>query len=271
MKPKHNSGVSCLMTKIKFAFYAVFLPILLFGCSSGGTKSRLGDIRYDEVKDQTYIIDDWYRQEGAAMSKLGFWGRIIKEGGRVKFQPVDRLINSFEIDRYPMRVSQGNHEEFKKLVVNVKGITPTYGNVEKIKSEEFDLIVLTPSVLLLLENRLNELFLKENEQITNRIKSENFRFVSKVVIVLNHAHAELLFSDITGSFTLNQENSVAKIQFNNSSEKMESMNLYNGQVIAYQLSKICWKDGNIVETVEDRGLGIDNCSPFDIEHTKTKE
>ena len=108
------------MTKIKFAFYAVFLPILLFGCSSGGTKSRLGDIRYDEVKDQTYIIDDWYRQEGAAMSKLGFWGRIIKEGGRVKFQPVDRLINSFEIDRYPMRVSQGNHEEFKKLVVNVK-------------------------------------------------------------------------------------------------------------------------------------------------------
>ncbi|MBT3260323.1 MAG: hypothetical protein HN366_28320, partial [Deltaproteobacteria bacterium] len=101
--------------------------------------------------------------------------------------------------------------------------------------------------------------------------SENFRFVSKVVIVLNHAHAELLFSDITGSFTLNQENSVAKIQFNNSSEKMESMNLYNGQVIAYQLSKICWKDGNIVETVEDRGLGIDNCSPFDIEHTKTKE
>ena len=84
------------------------------------TKSRLGDIRYDEVKDQTYIIDDWYRQEGAAMSKLGFWGRIIKEGGRVKFQPVDRLINSFEIDRYPMRVSQGNHEEFKNLANKIE-------------------------------------------------------------------------------------------------------------------------------------------------------
>jgi len=248
----------------------VCLLLLLLGCSSG-TVSKLGDIGYDEGKDQTYIIDDWYRQEGAAMAKLGFWGRIITEGGKVKFQPVDRLIDSFEVDRYPMRVSQTNHEEFKKLVVNVKKIIPTYGNLEKITGEEFDLIVLTPSVLLILENRLNDLFQQENEQINSRIKSKNFRFVSKVIIVLNHEKAELLFSDISGSLTLSQENSVAKIQFKNSSGKTEAMNFYNGQVIAYQLSKICWKDGNIVETVEDRGLSVDNCSPFDLQHEKSEE
>ncbi len=258
------------MIKLKFVLTTVFLSVFLLGCSSG-TVSNLGDIGYDEGKDQTYIIDDWYRQEGATMAKLGFWGRIITEGGKVKFQPVDRLTDSFEIDRYPMRVSQTNHEEFKKLVVNVKKITTSYGDVTKITSEEFDLIVLTPSALLTLENRLNDLFQEENEQINSRITSKNFRFVSKVIIVLNHEQAELLFSDITGNLTLNQENSVAKIQFTNSAGKTESMNLYNGQMIAYQLSKICWKDGNVIETVEDRGLNVDNCSPFDPQHSKSEE
>ena len=258
------------MINLKFTLTAVLMSILFFGCS-GGTVAKLGQIGYDEAKDQTYIIDDWYRQEGAAMAKLGFWGRIITEGGKVKFQPVDRLTDSFEIDRYPMRVSQTNHEEFKKLVVNVKKITPTYGDIQKITNEEFDLIVLTPSVLLTLENMLNDLFQQDNQQIQSRITSKNFRFVSKVVIVLNHEQAELLFSDISGSLNLNQEDSVAKIQFKNSSGEIESMNLYNGQMIAYQLSKICWKDGNLVETVEDRGLSVDNCAPFDLQHSKSEE
>ncbi len=259
------------MADFKFVFSIIMLSILLSGCSSSGSLTGLGDIRYDETKDQTYIIDDWYRQEGASMAKLGFWGRILKEGGKVKFQPVDRLIENFDVDRYPMRISINNHEAFKSLTVNVKDITLSYGNVEKIKSEEFDLVVLMPSVLLHLENRLNELFLQENKQISERIKSENFRFVSKVIVLLKHENAELLLSDISGDLTLNQKNSVAKIQFRKTPEKMESMNLSNGQVIGYQLSKICWKEGKIVETVEDRGLGIDNCTPFDLEHRKIKE
>ncbi len=262
----HTQEDKILATNLKYAL--PLLCLLLFaGCSSSSV-TKLGDISYDEEKDQTYIIDDWYRQEGATMAKLGFWGRILKEGGKVKFQPVGRLADSFEIDRYPLRVSELNHVEFKKLVVNVKKIEPTYGNIETIKGEEYDLIVLMPSELLLLEKKLNSLFHQEDEQIINRITSENFRFVSKVITVLNHDKAELLFSDIAGNLTLLLENSVAKIEFKNRSGKTESMNLYNGQIIAYQLSRICWKDGNIVETVEDRGLEVDNCSPFDGQHKK---
>jgi hypothetical protein len=256
------------MKSIPFAYIVLLAPLLfIVGCSSTGTYPKLGEIKYDLNKDQTYIIDDWYRQEGAPMAKLGFWGRIIKEGGRVKFQSVDLLSSSFKIDRYPMRISQTNHEEFKKLVVNVKNITPTYGDVEAIKNEEYDLLVLAPSALTELEDRLKELFAQADSQLPDRIKSENFRFVSKIVVVMPHEIAEALFSDITGDIDWNLSDSVAKIEFKDKTKKNVSLNLRNGQIIAYQLSRICWKDGTIIETVEDRGLGIDNCQPFQAQHT----
>ncbi len=258
------------MKSFKLALTVLVAPLFAVSCSSNGNFPKLGEIKYDETKDQTYIIDDWYRQEGAPMAKLGFWGRIIKEGGRVKFQPVDLLAKNFKIDRYPMRISQGNHEEFKKLVVNVKKITPTYGDVETIKNEEYDLLVLAPSVLTELEDRLKELFLQENSRLPDRIKSENFRFVSKIVVVMPHDIAEALFSDITGDIDWNLSDSVPKIEYKDKNRRV-STNLRNGQIIAYQLSQVCWKDGLIIETVEDRGLEIDNCRPFNAQHGQEEE
>ena len=58
------------MKSIKLTLIVSLALLFAISCSSNGNFPRLGEIKYDENKDQTYIIDDWYRQEGAPMAKL---------------------------------------------------------------------------------------------------------------------------------------------------------------------------------------------------------
>lgn len=193
------------------------------------------------------INNEIFRNQRAASAILGSYGKVLSDNS---YELDGMLVNNIKTlvvtkENYGLEGKDHDNAEVS-LISNIVSadarITPN-----KEESLSYVAVVATPKDI----NQLQEIIIRKirsDHSFKEKAVNKEFRFISEVVLAKNYQN---FLSILNQTDTRLIFHSIDKLVCNTESSKKLKLSLSANTIIGYQFRKLCWREGNLVDTVID--------------------
>jgi hypothetical protein len=224
----------------------VSMLALLIGC----TTSITPDVKVTSWTGGMEVVDDQYRSAGSSSVVLGAYGRILREGTN-RYQMDGFFIKEFRTAKPRIvELSFDNVQKIEKLGFELAQEAKANLGFNRTNKGNYKLIVVRPYDPSVFEKTLIKK-LRSDSFLQNKVKNPDFRYIDSVVFIVNYDATKKIEGSITGSANIDRIAEGFTLEVNMGQNKKTDIKLPDNQIIAYQYRRLCWKNGEVVDTVKD--------------------
>lgn len=208
--------------------FSITIPITLIGCASS--------LSIDHTN---------YRQAGSSSAILGSYGKILVDNS---YEMDGVLTNNIDVairtkEKYASNKTYSDSANVSLSKVFSINASP----LSESKEEKYTAIVMAPRDINKLQHIIEKKIATSREFKIKAI-NKNFRFISEVVLSHKYNEIENFNNSANAKLTVNNAGNMA---FDIKNSGKLNIKLSDNTIIGYKFRKLCWKNGKMVDTVED--------------------
>lgn len=241
----------------KIARVVMLLGLITFAaCNSG--PAIVGSGLVARLSDEVTLANDKYRLSGAGAAELASFGRLLRHGrnryqkdGLLGWEQMPVRVRNVVTINWTDRKKFGG--EFEKTLVRVQGESTN------LQEEGYRVVIIEVREPIELEKRLREKFSSE-PLILEKMKNPDFRFITASALVFDHKFSKDLSISANVGVTISGWISRPIMKFSAEIGGKQEIALGDNNIVAYQYRRLCWRDGEFVDSIRDQA-GLDRDCP----------